>query len=121
MAEKKAEKKPEASPVSLEQNIVVIVGVFLLIGLIVVPAVLAGFGFDSSAIFNANNFKEGFIAFAARLFTSITFISVFLSLIFIVLISYAKMRYNQVIENWKISKATLSSPLAHIAGQVSGL
>ncbi len=114
--EKKPEKKAEAPKVSLEQNIVFVLGVIALLMLIVIPAVFAGFGVNSQSVFNADSFKEGFIGFAAKLFTSITFISVFVSLLFGVLIFYAKMRYNQVIENWKISKMTLGSPLAPYSG-----
>lgn len=121
MADKKPEKKAEAPAVSLEQNIVFVVGVILLLLLIVIPAVLAGFGVNSQSVFNESSLKEGFIGFAAKLFTSITFISVFISLLFTVLIVYAKMRYNQVMENWKISQMTLGTPLSSgFAGVVGG-
>lgn len=115
--EKKPEKKAEAKPTSVEQSIVVFIGVFILITLIVIPSVLAGFGVNTGSFFDGTNFKEGLIGFLAKLFTSITFISIFTSLLFIVLLSYSRMRYNQVIENWKISKKTLGKPLPEYSPQ----
>lgn len=124
MADKKPEKKAESSGPSLEQNIITLVVIAVLLLLVVIPAVLAGFGISSGSVFNAESFKEGFINFVAKLFTTVTFISVFLSLLFIVLISYTKMRYNQVIEDWKVAQSTLKAPINNrviSAGQSIGI
>ncbi len=117
--EKKGDKKPEAKPHSPVQNIIFILGAIVLVLLVVIPAVLSGFGVDTASVFDVSNLKEGFISFAAKLFTSITFISVFLCLLFIVLISYVKMRYNQVMENWNLSRATLGTPLPGHSGSAA--
>ncbi len=109
--EKKGDKKPEAAPPSVLQNLIFIVGAIVLVLLIVIPSVLAGFGVDTVSLFDTTSLKENAISFLAKLFTSITFISIFCSLLFIVLISYVKMRYNQVMENWNLARATLAAPL----------
>lgn len=117
MADKKEEKKAPASPPSLEQLFLILLGLFVLIGLVVIPAVLSAFNIDASTIFNASSAKEFSITFIAKIFTTVTFVSIFLSLLFLILIFYAKFRYTQVMERYDLSRVTLTVPLGNGVAQ----
>jgi nitrate reductase NapE component len=111
MADKPAEKK--AAPAggggdSMEAKAFVFFAIFILL-FVVITALMGAFGFDVSAIFNAHAIKEWVIEFLAKTFTTITFISVFFTLLFAVLISYVTMRKNQVMEMWEASQKPGSS------------
>lgn len=117
MAEKKDDKKASApSKPSIEQAFLVFLGLFVLIVLVVLPAVLAAFNVDSNGLFDLSTIKEFVITFIAKLFTTTTFISIFLTLLFILLIVYTKFKYNQVIEQFNASKTKLTVPLGGGAG-----
>lgn len=96
----KKDKKPEASSQSVEQKIVVFLGVAVLISLIVIPAILSFFNVGVSGI-STSSIKEFFINIISKTFVFITFIAVFLSLVFALAISYAKSRHAQIMNYWQ--------------------
>lgn len=106
MADKPAEKKPAPAgdgESSMEAKALVFLALLVLL-FVVVTAVLGAFGVDTGSIFNATAIKEWFIDTLASILTTITFISVFLILLFVVLISYISMRKKQVMEIWEHSR-----------------
>ena len=109
MADKPAPKKDDkksAPSQSLEQKMVVFGGTAVLILLIVIPALLAFFNIDSGSIFNMNYIKELFITVVSKTFVFVTFVAVFLSLVFFVALSYAKGKLNQTMDYWKKNVAS---------------
>ncbi len=105
-AKKSGGAKPAAPSESFEQKIVIFFGAAVLILLIVIPAVMAFFNIDAGGVFNLVNIKEIFITVISKAFVFVTFIAVFLSLVFLVAVSYAKSKYNQTMEFWKRSVAS---------------
>ncbi len=115
MADKPSDKgKKPAAPApagsSLEKDIVVWAGVFVLLALVVLPAVLGAFNVDTGIFSGEGRFKEAFIGFVAKVFTMYTFFAIFISLLFIVLISYASLRRKQIIEAWYAARAPVFAP-----------
>ncbi len=104
-AKKGGDKKAASGP-SLEERILVFLGVAVLVLLVVIPSVMAFFNIDSSSVFDAGYLKELFITVVSKTFVFVTFVAVFLSLVFFVALSYAKSRYNQVMDFWKKSVAS---------------
>lgn len=125
-AKKGGDKKPAAPDQSLEQKIFVFVGAAVLILLIVIPAVMAFFNIDAGGIFNLEYLKELFITVVSKTFVFVTFIAVFLSLVFLVAVSYAKSKYNQTMDFWKRNVASQmpgvanASSVAASTGEVIG-
>ncbi len=120
MADKKDVKKPESVTPPIEKMFLAFLGFFVLIGLVVIPAVLSAFNIDSTEIFNASSIKEFLIVFIAKVFTTTTFISIFLTLLFLILIFYTKFKYNQVLEQYTLSKQILTVPLGAGASVAHG-
>ncbi len=124
---KGGDKKPAAPSQSLEQKMLVFLGVFVLVFLVVLPAILSFFHISPSVVFNMHNLKELFITVVSKTFVFITFVAVFLSLVFFVALSYAKGRYKQVMESWKKNVASQmpgisndATGTANVAGAVIG-
>ncbi len=116
-AKKGGDKKPSSAPSqSLEQKIFVFLGVGVLIMLIVIPAVLSFFNINSSGIFNMNNLKELFITVVSKTFVFVTFVAVFLSLVFFIAVSYTKGKYKQVMDSWKRNVASQMPGINNASG-----
>ncbi len=114
MADKKDAKdakKPAPSTPSIEKVLLTFLGLFVLLVLVVLPAVLSAFNIDSKELFSIYSIKEFLIVFIAKVFTTTTFMAIFVTLLFLVLIFYTKFRLNQVMEQHKMSKQTLTVPL----------
>jgi hypothetical protein len=116
MADKKDAPKDAKKPAApttppIEKAFLVFLGLFVLLGMVVLPAVLSAFNIDSGEVLSLNSIKEFLIVFIAKIFTTTTFIAIFLTLLFLILIIYTKFKYNQVIEQYKMSKQTLTVQL----------
>lgn len=96
---------PEAP--SFEMIIMGTIGIFVLIFLIVVPAVLTSFNIDSNSFYDLSSLKETIITFISKVFTTITFVAVFLTLICLFLIIYLKGKKEQILATWKSSEKML--------------
>jgi len=118
MADKPADKKPAApaggGDAPFEVKALMLLGLLVLL-FVVVTALLASFGVDTASIFNLNSIKEWVIVVLAKLFTTVTFISVFLILLLGLLITYVLMRKKQVIEMWEETQKVA------LAGQAGGV
>lgn len=100
-------KPAPSSDASLEMKILGFFGLFVLIFLVVIPAVLTAFNIETDSLFNLASLKEIIITFIAKLFTTITFLSVFISLLCLLLLIYIKGRKEQVMHAWNSSKQVL--------------
>ncbi len=102
-------KAPAApTPPSIEAKILGFVGLVVLILLIVAPAILSAFNVDTTSFFDASSVKEGVISVVSKLFTTVTFVSVFLTLIFVVAMMYVKARTDSILEKWTESESLLN-------------
>lgn len=107
MADKpKSAAKPAAKPAApakpaIEGIILTAIGLFVLLFLIVIPTVLGAFNVDTSGFVNWSGFKELLITVIAKIFTTITFISVFLILLLTLLLIYIHNKKKTIVENWK--------------------
>ena len=107
MADKpKAAAKAPSGP-SLEMMIIGAIFLFVLIFLVVIPAVLTAFNVEVDSLLNLSSIKEIIITFISQLFTTITFVSVFVSLLCLLLMLYIKAKKEQVMHNWEHSKRVL--------------
>jgi hypothetical protein len=107
MADKpKAAAKAPSGP-SLEMMILGAVFLFVLIFMVVIPAVLTAFNVEVDSLLNLSTIKEIIITFISKLFTTITFVSVFVSLLCLLLMLYIKAKKEQVMHTWEQSKRVL--------------
>jgi hypothetical protein len=103
MADKKPAGKPAPKPSgggsgSLEGQMIFVAVIAVLVVFIVVPTVLMFFGFTGKYTIVTNNFTER-ISHAFTVFVdTVGLISIFLSLLFIMGIIYAKTRHKEIVE-----------------------
>lgn len=102
MADKKPAGKPSAKPSggggSSEGQMVFVAAIAVVILFVVLPTVLIFFGYSGSYSFISDNFAEKASNAFSKFVDIVSFLAIFISLLFIMGMMYAKTRYKEITE-----------------------